>query len=65
MKQVRASIKAYQQAYVQKIGELIGTDDPTEIIAKIITDHQLQNNPKPRTEPQSKAEEPSYVVIRK
>ncbi|MGG6266228.1 hypothetical protein ACQ4M3_05235 [Leptolyngbya sp. AN03gr2] len=61
MKQIRATIKHYQRAYVQKVGETIGTDDPTEIISKIITDHQLQNDPTFKPKP----DQPAYVVITK
>lgn len=39
---MRATIKAYQRDYVRQIGALMGTSDPTEIICRIISDHQMQ-----------------------
>lgn len=39
---MRATIKAYQRNYVQQIGALMGTDDPTEIVSRIIADHQMK-----------------------
>ncbi|MBW4444352.1 MAG: hypothetical protein KME10_24655 [Plectolyngbya sp. WJT66-NPBG17] len=39
---MRATIKAYQREYVRQIGALMGTDDPTEIICRIIADHQMR-----------------------
>ncbi|BAS57214.1 hypothetical protein NIES2135_34310 [Leptolyngbya boryana NIES-2135] len=39
---MRATIKAYQRDYVRQIGSLMGTDDPTEIISRIISDHQMR-----------------------
>ena len=39
---MRATIKTYQREYVRQIGALMGTDDPTEIICRIISDHQIR-----------------------
>lgn len=40
---MRATIKTYQREYVRQIGALMGTDDPTEIICRIISDHQMRS----------------------
>jgi hypothetical protein len=39
---MRATIKAYQREYVRQIGALMGTDDATEVISRIISDHQMR-----------------------
>ena len=39
---MRATIRNYQRDYVRQIGALLGTDDPTEVISRIISDHQMR-----------------------
>jgi hypothetical protein len=39
---MRATIKNYQRNYVQQVGALMGTNDPTEIVSRIIADHQMR-----------------------
>ncbi|MBD1847629.1 hypothetical protein H6F89_30375 [Cyanobacteria bacterium FACHB-63] len=64
---MRATIKSYQREYVRQIGALMGTDDPTEIICRIISDHQMKllgvsmpevtNDPKPKQQGLDQADE--------